>query len=148
MRDQVGERPGFAEDYETEKLKARGVAPPVPDSEIQDRIARLRELMARDGFSAVLVYGAPDEPSWIRYLANYVHPFVIAESFLLVAPEGDPILFTDREWVLTPDTRDGPFLGRTGHPIRRVPVAIPPTRRGTGDGAARPQRRERHAWHL
>lgn len=125
MRDQVGERPGFAEDYETERLKARGVAPPVPDSEIQDRIARLRELMARDGFSAVLVYGAPDEPSWIRYLANYVHPFVIAESFLLVAPEGDPILFTDREWFLPQIREMAPFSDVRVIPYVEFPWQFP-----------------------
>ena len=97
----VGERPGYAEDYAAELTKARGIAPPVPEGELSDRLARLRDLMASDGFDAILVYGAPQEPSWMRYLANYVYPFVIAEAFLLVPREGDPILFVDRDWFVS-----------------------------------------------
>src|SRR2546422_4792083 len=100
MNRQLGQLPGFIEEYELELLKARGFPPRVPDAEIEGRIQTLREFMARDGFDAVLIYGAPQEPSWIRYLANYIHPFQIAESFLLIGLDGEPILFIDRDGFL------------------------------------------------
>lgn len=100
-----GERPGFVEDYDVELIKSRGVAPPVPDQEMTVRLQRVRELMVSEELDGLLIYGAPDEPTWTRYLANYVFPFVIAEAFLLIAREGDPILFIDREWFL-PQARE------------------------------------------
>jgi Xaa-Pro aminopeptidase len=102
---QVGERPGFTEDYESELVKARGVAPPVPEGELSNRLERLRELMAQEGLDAMLVFGAPQEPTWLRYLANYVYPFVIAEGFLLVTRDRDPILLIDRDWFV-PQARE------------------------------------------
>jgi Xaa-Pro aminopeptidase len=105
----VGERPGFVEDYESELTKARGVAPPVPESELANRLARLRELMTAGGLDAMLVFGAPQEPTWLRYLANYVYPFVIAEGFLLIAREGDPILMIDRDWYMPQAREMAPF---------------------------------------
>jgi Xaa-Pro aminopeptidase len=104
---QTGERPGFVEDYDAELTKARGVAPPVPESELANRLDRLRELIAAEGLDAVLVFGAPQEPTWLRYLANYVYPFVIAEGFLLVSRDAkrDPILMVDRDWYV-PQARE------------------------------------------
>jgi Xaa-Pro aminopeptidase len=101
----VGERPGFVEDYESELTKARGVAPPVPESEMANRLERLRELMDAEGLDALLAFGAPQEPTWLRYLANYVYPFVIAEGFLLITRDRDPILMIDRDWYL-PQARE------------------------------------------
>jgi Xaa-Pro aminopeptidase len=96
----VGERPAFVEDYEAELTKARGVAPPVPQRELSNRLERLRELITEEGLDALLVFGAPQEPTWLRYLANYVYPFVIAEGFLLVTRDRDPILMIDRDWYV------------------------------------------------
>ena len=101
----VGERPGFVEDYESELAKARGVAPPVPESEMASRLERLRDLMQAEGLDALLAFGAPQEPTWLRYLANYVYPFVIAEGFLLITRDRDPILMIDRDWYL-PQARE------------------------------------------
>jgi Xaa-Pro aminopeptidase len=79
---------------------AKGLAPEVPLDELRGRYRRAQRLCQEYGFDAVLVYGSPAEPSWIRYLANYVHPFVIADSFLFIAPDRPPILLVDREWFL------------------------------------------------
>lgn len=79
---------------------ARGLAPDVPLEELKGRYRRAQRRCEECGFDAVLIYGAPSEPSWIRYLANYVHPFVIADSFLVIAPGRAPTLLVDREWFL------------------------------------------------
>ncbi|MFQ5913384.1 MAG: M24 family metallopeptidase [Nitrospinota bacterium] len=79
---------------------AKGLTPEVPLRELRARYRRAQRFCDKFGFDAVLVYGSPAEPSWIRYLANYVHPFPIADSFLVVAPGRPPILLVDRDWFL------------------------------------------------
>src|SRR5688500_14660559 len=80
---------------------SRGLTPEAPEEEIRGRWKRLREAMGREGFDAVLVFGSPLEPTWIRYLANYVHPFVLDESFAVFAQKSpDPIFLIDRPWFL------------------------------------------------
>ncbi|MFQ5911898.1 MAG: M24 family metallopeptidase [Nitrospinota bacterium] len=87
---------GLESDYRMSK----GLTPEVPRDELESRYKRLQNSCEEFGFDAVLIYGSPVEPAWIRYLANYVHPFVIADSFLVAAPNRPPTLLVDREWFL------------------------------------------------
>ncbi|MGQ0572093.1 MAG: M24 family metallopeptidase [Armatimonadota bacterium] len=78
-----------------------GLTPELPDEEMRGRRQRLREAMRRDGVDTVLVFGSPIEPTWIRYLANYVHPFVLDESFVVFSQKtADPIFLIDRPWFI------------------------------------------------
>jgi Xaa-Pro aminopeptidase len=122
----VGERPGFVENHEAELTKSRGVAPTVPESELTDRLERLRELIAAERLDGILVFGAPQEPTWLRYLANYVYPFVIAEGFLLVTRDREPILMIDRDWYLPQAHEMSPF-----EDIRVLPYVEFPWQFGT-----------------
>ena len=79
---------------------SRGLTPKVPLKELQVRYRRLQQSCRETGYDAVLVYGSPIEPSWMRYFANYVHPLAIGDSFLLAAPGRRPILLVDQEWYL------------------------------------------------
>ena len=79
---------------------SRGLTPKVPLKELQARYRRLQRSCRETGYDAVLVYGSPIEPSWMRYFANYVHPLAIGDSFLLAAPRRRPILLVDQEWYL------------------------------------------------
>jgi len=75
--------------------KAKGLAPQAPRAEFADRVKRCRKLMKQKGFDAVMVYGSPFEPSWIRYLANVIHPFILSQSYLLLRRSGEPVLLID-----------------------------------------------------
>lgn len=91
-----------AMDIRQESMRmALGLTPEIPESELHGRHQRLREAMAREEMDAVLVFGSPIEPTWMRYLANYVHPFILDESFVLFTQKrNDPILLIDRPWFV------------------------------------------------
>ena len=85
---------------EADYRMSKGLTPEVPIKELRERYRRAQRNCEEFGFDAVLVYGSPAEPSWIRYLANYVHPFQISDSFLVLAPRRPPTLLVDRDWFL------------------------------------------------
>jgi Xaa-Pro aminopeptidase len=86
--------------YEVELRKAKGLPPIQPRREFENRTKRLKELMNGQGFNALLVYGAPRVAGWMRYLANYIHPFAPSESYLMFPIEGNPILLVDFPWFI------------------------------------------------
>lgn len=83
-----------------EERKSKGLTPVIPKSEIDARIKRCKKLMKEQGFDALLVYGSAFEPSWVRYLANLVHAFALAQSYLLVPIDHDPILLVDQKFYI------------------------------------------------
>ncbi len=76
------------------------MTPEIPKGEIDSRIRRCKNLMKKEGFDAILVYGSPYEPSWIRYLANVIHSFILSQSYLLVSLDRDPVLLTDHKFFM------------------------------------------------
>ena len=87
--------------YASEVRKAKGLSPKVPPEELENRIQRCKKLMRKEGFDALLVYGSPYEPSWIRYLANVIHPFILSQSMLLLPLEGNPVILTDHKFFIS-----------------------------------------------
>src|SRR5574340_880633 len=87
-------------EYEVELRKAKGLTPAIPAAESKRRLRRCRELMKRDGFDALFVYGSPYECHFVRYLANYVGPLNITEFFLMLATNGSEVLFIDKPYNL------------------------------------------------
>jgi Xaa-Pro aminopeptidase len=79
---------------------AQGLTPELHDSEVRSRWSRLRAAMAAEEFDVVLVFGSPVEPTWMRYLANYVHPFILDESIAVFSRRGEPVLLIDRPWFI------------------------------------------------
>jgi Xaa-Pro aminopeptidase len=89
-----------------ERRKARGLTPPVPVEELRRRILRAQQAMERHGFDALFIYGTPSpQPDWVRYLVNFVHPYLFTGSFAVLARQGEPVLLIDREWNL-PNARE------------------------------------------
>ena len=62
---------------------------PFDVSEYHDRLRRLRELMARDGYDVLVVLGNRADNSNIRYLSNF-EDFYGGESIVVVPMDGDP----------------------------------------------------------
>src|SRR3972149_3961215 len=91
---------------EDEVRKAQGLTPPVPVEEHRRRVLRTQAAMERHGFDALFVYGtASPQPDWVRYLVNFVHPYLFTGSFVVLSRQGEPILLIDREWNL-PNARE------------------------------------------
>lgn len=69
--------------------------PRIPDSEFKERVVKLQELMAKDGYDYVLAYGNEAEPQYVRYLSDYWPSFETAgvlvpktgDAYLLIGPE-------------------------------------------------------------
>lgn len=67
----------------------------IPNSEFQERIARLQKLMQEKDYDFILAYGNEAEPQYVRYLSDYWPSFETAgvlvpaegEAFLLIGPE-------------------------------------------------------------
>ncbi len=67
----------------------------IPNSEFQERIERLQQLMQDNGYDFVLAYGNEAEPQYVRYLSDYWPSFETAgvlvpaqgEAYLLIGPE-------------------------------------------------------------
>src|SRR3972149_1850984 len=91
---------------EDEVRKAQGLTPPVPGGGPRRRVLRIQAAMERHGFDALFVYGtASPQPDWVRYLVNFVHPYLFTGSFLALSRQGEPVLLIDREWHL-PNARE------------------------------------------
>ncbi len=89
-----------------ELRKAKGLTPTVPVAELRRRVVRTQQAMERRGFDALFIYGTPSpQPDWVRYLVNFVHPYLFTGSFAVLARQGEPILLIDREWNL-PNARE------------------------------------------
>lgn len=67
---------------------------PFPDEEYEERITRLRSLMARDDLDCVLVVGTGAESDGIRYLTNFQDVYG-GETVLVVPPDGDVTMVTN-----------------------------------------------------
>jgi len=92
--------------YDDELRKAQGLTPQVPVAEHRRRVVRTQEAMERHGFDALFIYGsASPQPDWVRYLVNFVHPYLFTGSFAVLARQGEPIFLIDREWNL-PNARE------------------------------------------
>ncbi len=86
---------------EGEIRKGKGLTPEVPEEEWRDRLVRIRSLMDKEGFEALLMYGgASPQPDWIRYFSNYVQPFPVAGAFLFINGKGTETLLVDCPWNL------------------------------------------------
>jgi Xaa-Pro aminopeptidase len=105
--------------YHEELRKAKGFTPLDPPSEIQDRLRRLRAGLSEDGIDAAFIFGSALEPTWIRYYANYITPFVISEAILFISSSYEqPVLLIDRDWYFEaakemtgiPDIRVYPYV--------------------------------------
>ena len=67
----------------------------IPDSEFKERVVKLQELMAKNGYDYVLAYGNEAEPQYVRYLSDYWPSFETAgvlvpktgDAYLLIGPE-------------------------------------------------------------
>jgi Xaa-Pro aminopeptidase len=80
---------------------ALGLTVDLPEEERRGRWTRLRAALADARIDVALVYGSPIEPTWIRYLVNYVHPFILDESFAVFGRHfEEPILLIDRPWFV------------------------------------------------
>ena len=87
--------------YDDERRKAKGLTPPVPVEEHRRRVLRTQQAMERHEFDALFIYGtASPQPDWVRYLVNFVQPYIHTGSFIAITRQGEPVLLVDREWNL------------------------------------------------
>lgn len=67
----------------------------IPDSEFKERVVRVQEKMAQEGYDILLCYGNEAEPQFVRYFSDYWPSFETAgvlipregEARLLIGPE-------------------------------------------------------------
>jgi Xaa-Pro aminopeptidase len=78
-------------DYES-RLPWRNL--PFPEEEYEQRIARLRLLMAAEEMDGVIVVGTGEDSANIRYLANF-QDFYGGETVLAVPAEGEVVMVTN-----------------------------------------------------
>ena len=78
-------------DYES-RLPWRNL--PFPEEEYEQRIARLRLLMAAEEMDGVIVVGTGEDSANIRYLANF-QDFYGGETVLAVPAEGAVVMVTN-----------------------------------------------------
>lgn len=109
--------------FQQEIRKARGLSPEIPEPEMKGRLSRLRAGLREDGIDAAFIFGAPIEPTWTRYYANFIAPFVIGEALLFVSTQTEvPVLLIDRPWYINQalemtgikDIRSYPFVEYLG----------------------------------
>ena len=119
---------------EGEIRKAKGLTPEVPEREWRERLARIRTLMDKEGFEALLIYGgASPHPDWIRYLSNYVQPFAFSGAFLFIDGKGGETLLIDSLWNL-PDAKAMSWIEDVrAFPHGRYPWQFEEVRRLFGD---------------
>ncbi len=67
-----------------------------PVAEYEERIARTRALMRRDGLDAVLAFGSGVNAANVRYLSGYEPSY--GDNVVVVPLDGDPMLSTN--WVM------------------------------------------------
>jgi len=99
--------------------KADGLTPETPAAVLDERQRRARALLAERGLDAILIWtGGVWKAYLIRYLVDYVNTFPIAEAFLLMPTDGDPLMLVDRPWFTDhakrmtriPDVRTFPYV--------------------------------------
>lgn len=105
---------------ETDELrKARGLSPETPRAVLEERQQRARKLMDQAGLDAILVWsGGAWKTYLMRYLVDYVNTFPIAEAFVLLPTDGEPLMLVDRPWFTEharemtgiPDVRTFPYI--------------------------------------
>ena len=79
----------------TTKEAQVGTARKLPREEFQSRIARLREIMSRDGTDIFIIYGDEYRRENLRYVSNYWPIF--ERGLLCVGMDRDPILLASPE---------------------------------------------------
>ncbi len=67
---------------------------PFPEPEYEDRIARLRALMERDGIECLLVLGTAGDQGNVRYLTNFEDLYG-GETVVIIPATGDVVLVTN-----------------------------------------------------
>lgn len=69
--------------------------PCIPDEEYKQRVKKVQQAMAAEGYDLILCYGNEAEPQFVRYFSNYWPSFETAG--VLIAQEGDPLLLIGPE---------------------------------------------------
>jgi len=69
--------------------------PCIPDEEYKQRVEKVQQAMAAEGYDLLLCYGNEAEPQFVRYFSNYWPSFETAG--VLIAREGDPLLLIGPE---------------------------------------------------
>lgn len=69
--------------------------PCIPDEEYKQRVEKVQQAMAAEGYDLILCYGNEAEPQFVRYFSNYWPSFETAG--VLIAREGDPLLLIGPE---------------------------------------------------
>ena len=69
--------------------------PCIPDDEYKQRVEKVQQAMAAEGYDLILCYGNEAEPQFVRYFSNYWPSFETAG--VLIAREGDPLLLIGPE---------------------------------------------------
>ena len=76
----------------------------LPQSELENRIALLKELAGSQGLAGVLVYGNSLKPGNLCYFTNYSCHIAWRDGFLLLPVSGEPLL------LLKVPARDVPYI--------------------------------------
>lgn len=69
--------------------------PCIPNEEYKQRVEKVQQAMAAEGYDLILCYGNEAEPQFVRYFSNYWPSFETAG--VLIAREGDPLLLIGPE---------------------------------------------------
>src|SRR5262249_6419774 len=67
---------------------------PFPEEEYEDRVERLRGLMAAEEIETLLVLGTSGDPGNVRYLTNFDDLYG-GETVVIVPAEGEVVLVTN-----------------------------------------------------
>lgn len=67
----------------------------IPDSEFQQRVGKVQEIMKQEGFDILLSYGNEAEPQFVRYFSDYWPSFETAA--VLIPKTGKPMLLIGPE---------------------------------------------------
>jgi hypothetical protein len=124
----------------------------LPDSEFRQRIAGLKEIMARDGTDIFMIYGDEYRRENLRYVSNYWPIFergllvvgIDAEPILLASPECEHIA---REMSVWKDVRLVREVGMSYVPEVVFSVFCTGERTNTVVGRDRVQFRRKPVWH-
>jgi Xaa-Pro aminopeptidase len=89
-------------DGEVDSERSEGRIPPLPRDEFDRRVNRVQALMRDADLDGLLVYGnASFHCDFTRYLANYVHAYTPAQSFVVLSASDRPILLIDEPWQIS-----------------------------------------------
>jgi len=88
-------------DYRDELRRSRGYpAQTPPETEREDRIAKLQDSIERYDLDAVLLHASGREPDVVRHLSGFVHNIADSDALFLCPEVGVPVLFIDQAWNL------------------------------------------------